>query len=141
LPTRGGRLRGAQTLDAIDGKQARRTGSSSPLGQLFDHGTRSRSLPHAAHGGGDVTPDAPRWAGCDALCAMMSGLLVANMVQAGPTFYALGWLLIHIVPFYMSNWEECVDCSPALSPCRPPTARMRACAGAKRTTCASALSA
>ena len=27
-----------QTLDACDGKQARRTGSSSPLGQLFDHG-------------------------------------------------------------------------------------------------------
>lgn len=25
-------------LDSIDGKQARRTGSSSPLGQLFDHG-------------------------------------------------------------------------------------------------------
>jgi len=27
-----------QALDAIDGKQARRTGSSSPLGELFDHG-------------------------------------------------------------------------------------------------------
>ena len=27
-----------QTLDAVDGKQARRTGSSSPLGKLFDHG-------------------------------------------------------------------------------------------------------
>jgi len=27
-----------QTLDAVDGKQARRTGTSSPLGQLFDHG-------------------------------------------------------------------------------------------------------
>ena len=27
-----------QTLDAIDGKQARRTNSSSVLGQLFDHG-------------------------------------------------------------------------------------------------------
>jgi choline/ethanolamine phosphotransferase len=27
-----------QTLDAIDGKQARRTQSSSPLGELFDHG-------------------------------------------------------------------------------------------------------
>jgi ethanolaminephosphotransferase len=26
------------TLDAIDGKQARRTGSSSALGELFDHG-------------------------------------------------------------------------------------------------------
>ena len=25
-------------LDCLDGKQARRTGSSSPLGQLFDHG-------------------------------------------------------------------------------------------------------
>ena len=31
-------LFGYQTLDACDGKQARRTGSSSPLGQLFDHG-------------------------------------------------------------------------------------------------------
>ena len=27
-----------QTLDAIDGKQARRIGASSPIGQLFDHG-------------------------------------------------------------------------------------------------------
>jgi phosphatidylglycerophosphate synthase len=27
-----------QTLDAIDGKQARRTKSNSPLGELFDHG-------------------------------------------------------------------------------------------------------
>ena len=27
-----------QTMDALDGKQARRTGTSSPLGELFDHG-------------------------------------------------------------------------------------------------------
>ena len=27
-----------QCLDALDGKQARRTGSASPLGELFDHG-------------------------------------------------------------------------------------------------------
>ena len=33
-------------LDCIDGKQARRTGSSSPLGQLFDHG--AATLPVAA---------------------------------------------------------------------------------------------
>ena len=26
------------TMDNIDGKQARRTGTSSPLGELFDHG-------------------------------------------------------------------------------------------------------
>jgi phosphatidylglycerophosphate synthase len=32
------------TLDAIDGKQARRTKSSSPLGQLFDHGCDSFSV-------------------------------------------------------------------------------------------------
>jgi len=32
-----------QTLDAIDGKQARRTGSSSPMGELFDHGCDSVS--------------------------------------------------------------------------------------------------
>lgn len=25
-------------MDAIDGKQARRTGTSSPLGEFFDHG-------------------------------------------------------------------------------------------------------
>jgi ethanolaminephosphotransferase len=27
-----------QTMDNCDGKQARRTGTSSPLGDLFDHG-------------------------------------------------------------------------------------------------------
>lgn len=32
------------TLDAIDGKQARRTQSSSPLGQLFDHGCDAFSV-------------------------------------------------------------------------------------------------
>jgi ethanolaminephosphotransferase len=29
---------GSQTIDNLDGKQARRTKSSSPLGLLFDHG-------------------------------------------------------------------------------------------------------
>lgn len=32
-----------QSLDAIDGKQARRTNTSSPLGELFDHGCDSIS--------------------------------------------------------------------------------------------------
>jgi choline/ethanolamine phosphotransferase len=32
-----------QTLDAIDGKQARRTGNSNALGELFDHGCDSMS--------------------------------------------------------------------------------------------------
>lgn len=29
-----------QTLDAVDGKHARATKASSPLGQLFDHGKK-----------------------------------------------------------------------------------------------------
>lgn len=34
-----------QSLDAIDGKQARRTGTSGPLGELFDHGNASSHPP------------------------------------------------------------------------------------------------
>ena len=70
-----------QTLDAIDGKQARRTGSSSPLGQLFDHG-------------------------CDAVCAVFHGLFLAATINAGPTLLALLALYFAIVPFFISNWEE-----------------------------------
>ncbi len=44
-----------QSLDAIDGKQARRTNSSSPLGELFDHGCDSLST-------GQFFPDfIPQW--------------------------------------------------------------------------------
>ena len=70
-----------QTLDAIDGKQARRTGSSSPLGQLFDHG-------------------------CDAVCAVFHGLFLAATINAGPSLLALLALYFAIVPFFISNWEE-----------------------------------
>ena len=50
-----------QTLDAIDGKQARRTGSSSPLGQLFDHG-------------------------CDAFGTTLLILTACQGMKLGPTF-------------------------------------------------------
>ncbi|KAJ3658453.1 hypothetical protein Zmor_010188 [Zophobas morio] len=33
-----------QTLDGIDGKQARRTGTANPLGELFDHGCDAISI-------------------------------------------------------------------------------------------------
>ena len=33
-----------QSLDAVDGKQARRTNSASPLGELVDHGCDSVSI-------------------------------------------------------------------------------------------------
>jgi phosphatidylglycerophosphate synthase len=38
-----------QTLDAVDGKQARRTGTSSPLGQLFDHGKPYLKVPDKSY--------------------------------------------------------------------------------------------
>ena len=33
-----------QSFDAIDGKQARRTGMAGPLGEMFDHGVFYPSL-------------------------------------------------------------------------------------------------
>eukprot|EP00062_Callorhinchus_milii_P010595 gi/632955652/ref/XP_007893568.1/ PREDICTED: cholinephosphotransferase 1 [Callorhinchus milii] len=39
-----------QSLDAVDGKQARRTNSSSPLGELFDHGCDAFSTVFVAVG-------------------------------------------------------------------------------------------
>lgn len=51
-----------QSLDAIDGKQARRTNSSSPLGELFDHGCDSLStggfMTASAFGNGSAFPQA-----------------------------------------------------------------------------------
>ena len=70
-----------QTLDAIDGKQARRTGSSSPLGQLFDHG-------------------------CDAICAVFHGLFLSSTIGGGNSVLSLLTLYFAIIPFYVSNWEE-----------------------------------
>lgn len=52
----------AYTLDGIDGKQARRTGTSGPLGELFDHGLDSYSavlIPtclYSIFGRDEVTP-------------------------------------------------------------------------------------
>lgn len=48
-----------QTMDAIDGKQARRTGAQSPLGQMFDHGALSPS-PHAPCSAGAASGAANR---------------------------------------------------------------------------------
>lgn len=72
----------AHTLDGIDGKQARRTGSSSPLGEMFDHG----------------------------LDAWATSLLVVNMYSVFGTSlnntdqYALLWLMC--LNFLCSHWEK-----------------------------------
>eukprot|EP01126_Amoeba_proteus_P036072 TRINITY_DN3660_c0_g1_i7.p1 TRINITY_DN3660_c0_g1~~TRINITY_DN3660_c0_g1_i7.p1 ORF type:complete len:308 (-),score=23.10 TRINITY_DN3660_c0_g1_i7:64-987(-) len=69
-----------QTLDALDGKQARRTNNSSPLGELFDHG-------------------------CDAMTTVFQALTLYGSCRIG-----LGWipfvnLLILLSTFYVNQWE------------------------------------
>ncbi|CAM9870557.1 unnamed protein product [Pylaiella littoralis] len=70
-----------QTLDAIDGKQARRTNSSSPLGQLFDHG-------------------------CDAAVKVLCSVAMCATLGTGPTPSAMVIFCIVEGVFYMAQWEE-----------------------------------
>jgi len=69
-----------QTMDALDGKQARRTNTSSPLGELFDHG-------------------------CDAVTTFLGVLTLGCTLHSGN-----GMLLLSIVllmsAFYLTQWEE-----------------------------------
>lgn len=69
-------------LDNLDGKQARRTRSSSPLGHLFDHG-------------------------CDALNVTLSGMSVLASVQlgSGAMSASLLYFLGHL-PTFTANIEE-----------------------------------
>lgn len=72
-----------QTLDAIDGKQARRTNTQSPLGELFDHG-------------------------CDAVNGTLFALNLATTMQIGSDHPIMAYLsmLAVILPFYIAVWEE-----------------------------------
>ncbi|GAM28629.1 hypothetical protein SAMD00019534_118050 [Acytostelium subglobosum LB1] len=69
-----------QTLDNIDGKQARRTKSSSPLGELFDHC-------------------------CDALSVAMFAIVMSGTIRVGP-IWAFVSCIIGFWPFYLAHWEE-----------------------------------
>lgn len=68
---------GYQTLDAVDGKQARRTNTSSPLGQLFDHG-------------------------CDAMSTSIVFSFMYQGLLLGRESDLSGWLLIYI-PTHVSQ--------------------------------------
>lgn len=70
-----------QTMDNIDGKQARKTGTSSPLGELFDHGI-------------------------DSLNCVLGGLVQCAAVGSGHSLYAVFILLVACWPMYLSTWEE-----------------------------------
>jgi len=70
-----------QTLDNMDGKQARKTNSSSALGMLFDHG-------------------------CDAVNAGIMAIIVGGTLGTGWDLDLFLGLWCSFVPFYFQTWEE-----------------------------------
>jgi phosphatidylglycerophosphate synthase len=70
-----------QTLDAMDGKQARRVGASTPLGQLFDHG-------------------------CDCMACLSHHSMAAAVLMPGGSLYSLAGLSLLQAGFFMAQWEE-----------------------------------
>lgn len=73
-----------QTFDAIDGSQARRTGQSGPLGELFDHGV-------------------------DAINTSLEVLLFAATMRFGQGWKTVLVLFASLLTFYVQTWDECVD--------------------------------
>lgn len=70
-----------QTFDACDGMHARRTGQSSPLGELFDH--------------------------CiDSLNTTLSLFPFCSMIGSGYTLLLVGTQFLVLCNFYLSTWEE-----------------------------------
>lgn len=70
-----------QTLDACDGKQARRTGTSGPLGQLFDHG-------------------------CDGINTMLFIILLWQSFQRGADWGFFAMTATMTIAFFLAQWEE-----------------------------------
>ncbi|KAL9935023.1 hypothetical protein V8E36_006099 [Tilletia maclaganii] len=70
-----------QSLDSIDGKQARRTGMAGPLGELFDHG-------------------------CDAINTTLECILVASALNLGRSYWTLTSIIATLSNFYLTTWEE-----------------------------------
>ncbi|KAJ8101878.1 CDP-alcohol phosphatidyltransferase-domain-containing protein [Lipomyces tetrasporus] len=68
------------TMDNIDGKQARRTGSSSPLGELFDHGI-------------------------DSLNCTLGGLVETACMGLGPTGTGAFITMVSCLAMFFSTWE------------------------------------
>ncbi|KAJ1927570.1 hypothetical protein IWQ60_002827 [Tieghemiomyces parasiticus] len=69
------------SLDAIDGKQARRTGQSGPLGELFDHG-------------------------CDSLNTTIEMVIASSVFGLGRTWWTVVIVWVGLFNFYLSTMEE-----------------------------------
>eukprot|EP00980_Cylindrotheca_fusiformis_P027949 scaffold22574_cov125-Cylindrotheca_fusiformis.AAC.2 len=73
-----------QTLDNMDGKQARKTGSSSPLGLLFDHG-------------------------CDAVNSIFGSanwIIAMGLSLHDDPMMAMVLVMVPFALFYVATWEE-----------------------------------
>lgn len=70
-----------QTLDNLDGRQARRTGSSSPLGQFFDHG-------------------------CDAITGVFEMMKVVMSFGMGNCIESYIFIMLMAIGFFFTSWEE-----------------------------------
>merc|ERR1712232_1506641 len=70
-----------QTFDAMDGKQARRTGTSSPMGQLFDHG-------------------------CDCLACLSHHSMAAMVFLPGSTRWGFYGFSVLCTGFFFAQWQE-----------------------------------
>ncbi|KIM38244.1 hypothetical protein M413DRAFT_447989 [Hebeloma cylindrosporum] len=70
-----------QSLDAIDGKQARRTGMAGPLGEMFDHG-------------------------CDALNTTIECILASRALGLGRSWWTVASQIATLANFYLTTWEE-----------------------------------
>jgi ethanolaminephosphotransferase len=68
------------TMDNIDGKQARRTGTSSGLGELFDHGI-------------------------DSLNCTLGSLLETAAMGLGATHIGAFTAMVPVLPMFFSTWE------------------------------------
>ncbi|KAG6379671.1 choline ethanolaminephosphotransferase [Boletus reticuloceps] len=73
-----------QTFDAVDGKQARRTGMASPLGELFDHGIHQRSL-STSH---------------------LEVILACRALNLGRSWWTVTSQIATLANFYLATWEE-----------------------------------
>jgi len=73
-----------QTFDAIDGKHARKTNKSSPLGQLMDHG-------------------------CDAFSNSFVAIMVSQTFKFGPSIYTIILQSIVQVNFILKKSEILIN--------------------------------
>ncbi|KAG2364834.1 hypothetical protein BDR07DRAFT_1450115 [Suillus spraguei] len=68
-----------QSLDAVDGKQARRTGMAGPLGEMFDHGLRA---------------------------LVLEVVLASRALNLGRSWWTVASQIATLANFYLTTWEE-----------------------------------